>query len=81
MTTKWRHDCDRCIYIGAAHDREVYYCPGSLLGSWLARYGDEPWEYASYPTTVLMQFHQSSSDRSKDFRSIIAVMDGERMHS
>lgn len=47
----FKHDCDRCRFIGAAEYAgtiaDYYHCPGSLGGSLIARYGNEGPEYGS----------------------------------
>jgi hypothetical protein len=59
MTTEmkpvYQHDCDKCKFLGTiktkdngyGEQHDVYWCSGTL-GSLLARYGNEGWEYASF---------------------------------
>lgn len=61
---RWRHDCDRCIFLGQHTNKlgssfDLYYCPGIkgsaiLLGSVLARYANEPSHYLSYDLGIII---------------------------
>jgi hypothetical protein len=42
-TKKYTHDCNNCRFLGHYFDHDVYLCGESVI----ARYGNEPEEYAS----------------------------------
>jgi len=76
---RWSHNCEQCVYIGSASGHDVYYCPGTLLGSWLSRFGSEESAYASYPMEVLTALYRNGGGQrrhSKQFDALITVMEG-----
>lgn len=50
----WRHDCSRCVPLGTISYYDLYFCPGILGGSVLARYGHDGPSYQSMPVDVLL---------------------------
>lgn len=46
-TPKYKHDCDRCRFLGHILGYDVYTCNFNGRASLVARYGDEPASYAS----------------------------------
>ena len=52
----WRHDCDRCHFLGTEDNHDLYVCDKSVKGlgpSVIARYGDKGAEYLSMPWKVI----------------------------
>lgn len=43
----YRHDCEKCVFLGSSDGNDLYFCPSALGGSVLARYSSKPHEYAS----------------------------------
>ena len=66
--TKFQHDCDHCVSLGdheaEGHHVELYYCAKEhtpALSSLIARYGNEPGDYASsHPPEAFADGVQSS---------------------
>ena len=59
---QFSHDCSRCIYLFSSYNRDnenvdVYICPhkDNKEASFIARYGNEGYEYASYPYFILQK--------------------------
>jgi hypothetical protein len=52
---RWQHDCDGCLYLGQDEKHDFYYCARCDDGSVIARYGDQPWEYASSMVCLVWQ--------------------------
>jgi hypothetical protein len=50
----WQHDCQKCVLLGTVSFHDLYYCPGILGGSVIARYGNDGPEYRSGPVDVLL---------------------------
>jgi hypothetical protein len=50
MKPKFKHDCEDCTFVGHFYDHDVYTCNKSVV----ARYSDEPGEYASMPAGSLV---------------------------
>jgi hypothetical protein len=49
---RFRHDCDRCIFLGEVGPHDLYICPPNETwrrASVVARYGDEGFDYTSMP--------------------------------
>jgi hypothetical protein len=58
MLPKFRHDCDRCTFLGHYAGHDVYTCahaPGNPNKSLLARYGDDGPEYYSNDLATFMR--------------------------
>jgi len=48
------HDgCLKCEYLGSDSKYDYYTCPQSGIRTFIARYGNEPWEYISAPIDLL----------------------------
>jgi hypothetical protein len=81
MTPKYTHDCTSCEYKGTHFGYDVYHCSVSGIGlspygSWLARFGHEPHQYASFPSEVLYTvLTQSSVGAYRDGKPISISMD------
>ena len=46
--TRYKHDCDRCIYLGRWDEYDLYFCADDLLGpTVVARYSSHGPDYAS----------------------------------
>lgn len=43
----YAHDCDACVFLGHYEERDLYYCPGELGGTVIARASGKPSDYAS----------------------------------
>lgn len=43
---KYKHDCDKCTYLGDFDNYDLYYCDG-IIPTVVARYGNEPPSYYS----------------------------------
>lgn len=49
----YKHDCDKCIYLGPAHDSvdgyfvDLYWCGSANMPTVIARYGDDGPDYKS----------------------------------
>ncbi len=58
--------CENCKFLGTYFDHDVYICVtngDTLGGSIIARYGDDPWEYASSPSKLYLM-NLSSEERT-----------------
>ena len=47
---RFTHDCKRCTFLGQFGEFDLYHCDQfqwSRIPTVIARYGNEPWEYAS----------------------------------
>lgn len=49
------HDCDSCMFLWRDEPYDVWFCPRCDGGTYLFRYGNDPWQYSSYPCFVLKQ--------------------------
>lgn len=51
MTPRYKHDCDICTYLGQFNGLDLYVCRADgdarILGTYVARYGDDGSEYTS----------------------------------
>ena len=46
--SRYKHDCDRCIYLGRWEEYDLYFCAYDLLGpTVIARFGSDGPDYAS----------------------------------
>ena len=56
MTAKpiYKHDCEKCVFLGSAQEKDFYYCSKSLIGrdSLVIRLSDIPSDYLSMPVDV-----------------------------
>ncbi len=52
-TPRYVHGCSACEFKGQAGRYDVYFCASCDGGTWIARYGSDGPDYASYPTFVL----------------------------
>jgi hypothetical protein len=51
---RFSHDaCAGCRFIGQYGAYDVWFCNGQTYGTWIARYGHDGPEYASFPTFVV----------------------------
>jgi hypothetical protein len=51
---QFRHNCDRCIFLGARPGADFYFCPSNRGGgSVLARTSHRPHDYASIPSDLI----------------------------
>lgn len=41
--------CPNCQYLGSDDTYDYYTCPQMGMRTYIARYGNEPWEYSSVP--------------------------------
>lgn len=76
MTPQFQHDCDQCVFYGNLRLDELYdlyLCPkkGAMGGSIVARYGNDGWEYRSFPVDTA--FHVA--ERSGTWAAIIQAME------
>lgn len=71
LPSLWRHDCTRCIPLGTHTFYDLYFCPGILGGSVLARYGHDAPAYASGPVDVLL--HAGWDRREPDHPLVVAI--------
>lgn len=54
MQTKlFEHDCTTCKFLGHLEEHDIYLCPQMGLSTLLARFGNDPQEYASMPPFLL----------------------------
>ena len=44
---RYKHDCDKCVYLGEYGDADLYFCNQSGIKTVIARYSDEPSDYIS----------------------------------
>lgn len=45
---QYKHNCDKCVYLGTFNQFDLYYCNQEVLGpTVVARYGNLPHEYLS----------------------------------
>lgn len=51
----FKHDCDRCYFLGEYRGRDLYVCRDTLI----SRYGDDGPEYSSYLISQLGQLYAS----------------------
>lgn len=63
MKPRFTHDCTRCVFTGADAEYDFYFCPGSLGGSIIARFGNDGPEYASSAVDVWRSYLQLRPDR------------------
>lgn len=49
---KFKHDCDRCKFLGHVYGCDMYSCPAEL-GTVLVRYGNDGPEYSSCILSVM----------------------------
>lgn len=70
VVPRYQHDCDKCQFIGIDVEYDIYFCKNCDGGTWIARYGDDGYEYASYPMFVLDTITERGGDKSS---SIIAI--------
>lgn len=76
MKPKFKHDCENCTFLGHFYDHDVYKCGSSLV----ARYSDEPSEYASWPKSVFVDTLATASwADDKASRSIAAALSCEAL--
>lgn len=59
MKQRYKHNCDTCQHIKTAKVKDVYYdfykCSKGALGTvYLARYGDDGFQYLSYSKDILL---------------------------
>lgn len=57
MKPTFAHYCEKCSFLGTLisgsnETHDFYYCAG-VLGSYIARFGNEPEQYTSFPDSVL----------------------------
>lgn len=56
MTPRYRHDCDNCVFLGpyAANGLvyDLYYHPGGVAETLVARCGDDGSDYESGPPSI-----------------------------
>ncbi len=71
MTAKFKHDCDRCMFLGHFGGYDVYRCNQKVLGvTYLARCSDDPGDYSSYPKEIFERILQAGvkcGDESMSF--------------
>ena len=50
----YKHDCEKCVYLGSAQEKDFYFCNKSLAGgdSLIIRLSDKPSDYLSMPVEV-----------------------------
>lgn len=50
----YKHDCEKCVYLGSAQEKDFYFCNKSLTGrdSLVIRLSDKPSDYLSMPVEV-----------------------------
>lgn len=45
---RWKHDCDKCEFLGHFEEHDLYWCPGSALGpTVVARWSSAGPDYTS----------------------------------
>ena len=64
----FRHNCDKCKYLGSFNDNDTYYCPPSKV---ISRYGNGPCEYCEM--SILKHTGLSTRDRTRYPLSIEAL--------
>lgn len=72
MTPRFTHDCEGCEFKGQQGIYDIWYCARCDRGTWIARYGSEGSEYASYPTFVL-DIHRGQTTADSSLAAIFAV--------
>ena len=55
---KFEHDCEDCKYLGSTGGPDFYICPESQ--SLVRRFSDEPSDYGSIPTTMVVGLGDNS---------------------
>ena len=50
----YKHDCEKCVYLGSAQEKDFYFCNNSLTGSdsLVIRLSNKPSDYLSMPVEV-----------------------------
>ena len=77
MIPRFTHDCDSCQFKGQFGDFDVWFCARCDGGSWIARYGSDGPEYASYPAFVLLPlFARNRQAESNTLRAIAHAIGG-----
>jgi ribosomal protein L37AE/L43A len=69
---RFTHDCDACVFKGSHGRFDIWYCERCDGGTWIARYGSDGPEYASYPTFVL-DIHRERATESRSLAAIFAA--------
>ena len=46
---KFKHDCDKCLFLGHYRGYDCYICPNKDNGTLVARNGNDGTQYASVP--------------------------------
>lgn len=58
MTTKFKHDCDQCQFLGHELGHDLYVCGAHMIPGFgptiLARFGNDGPEYASMPWRLIV---------------------------
>ncbi len=72
---RFTHDCDACQFKGQYGRFDVWFCARCDWGTWIARYGSDGCEYASYPTFVLDQLRDRKYQSDE---SVAAILDAAR---
>lgn len=61
MEPRFKHDCDKCIYLGESQGfYDLYYCP--THHDLIARYGDDGPEYMSISAEACVRFNIGIDD-------------------
>jgi len=47
MNPQYRHDCQKCLFLGRFADTDIYTCPAWHGTTYLVRSGDDAGDYAS----------------------------------
>lgn len=77
MTTpKYTHDCDKCQFLGIAHDHDLYVCGARVIPgmgpSVIARFGNEGPEYLSVPWKILEEAPEFPSPAIREAANAVA---------
>ena len=57
MARQFKHDCEKCVYLGNEYKRyDMYFCPDDNGGIIVIRYGNEPSENTSADLSIAVQY-------------------------
>lgn len=69
MEPHYEHDCDQCYFLMSiiSQDKgkfDIYYCHKCDGGTLLARFGNEPEAYSSWPIAIYLQWIEKDQGSS-----------------
>ena len=75
---RFRHDCDKCVWIGQYENFDCWYCPpvktNPFGGDIILRTSSEPSEYHSYCLSIAYRIATSSNSDVQETESFPAML-------